>query len=105
MASEKISLRGLQGRWRECYGKDIDLRCAKMTALNMYFFDLNSFIQCGNGLRDEWSVGWKTRKGGFIYEIFPTHEVSEKQSAATQQPKTPALNSGTKSVIQNTSLR
>ncbi len=49
-------------------GIDLDNRCAKMTALNMFMFDFNSVIYWGNSLSGEMNKKWITQKGGFIYE-------------------------------------
>jgi tRNA G37 N-methylase Trm5 len=69
------------------YGNDIDLRCTKMTALNMWLFDLNARVTCGNGLTNEWSLGYETRRGGFIREILPTTPYPKEKS---DPPKTSA---------------
>ena len=49
-------------------GIDLDSKCAKMTALNMFFFDLNADVYCGNSLTAEMSTLWQVRKGGLIFE-------------------------------------
>ena len=49
-------------------GVDLSLICAKMTALNMWLFDLNADIYCGDSLTQRMSQVWRIRKGGFIYE-------------------------------------
>lgn len=53
------------------YGTDIDIRCAKMTVINMYLFDLNSEITWGNSLSMKKFITWRTLKGGYIYEFVP----------------------------------
>lgn len=50
-------------------GTDLDNRCAKMTALNMFMFDFNSVIYWGNTISGEMNKKWITQKGGFIYEM------------------------------------
>ena len=57
-------------------GNDIDERCAKMTAINMWMFDLNSEITWGNSLIFENWKGWRTKKGGWIYEFTPEKSYS-----------------------------
>ena len=50
------------------YGVDLSLICAKMTALNMWLFDLNADIYHGDSLAMKFFTVWKIRRGGFIYE-------------------------------------
>ena len=50
------------------YGIDISPTCAKMTALNMWLFDLDGDIYHGDSLAEKYFHVWKVRKGGFIYE-------------------------------------
>jgi type I restriction-modification system DNA methylase subunit len=49
-------------------GVDISDVCAKMTVLNMWMFNLNADIYCGNSLSMEMFQVWNVRKGGFVYE-------------------------------------
>jgi hypothetical protein len=49
-------------------GVDLDPTCAKMTALNMWLFDLNADIYQGDSLKMEMHNVWRIRKGGWIYE-------------------------------------
>jgi type I restriction-modification system DNA methylase subunit len=49
-------------------GVDISPTCAKMTALNMWLFDLNADIYCGDSLTGRMSQLWKIRTGGYIFE-------------------------------------
>jgi type I restriction-modification system DNA methylase subunit len=49
-------------------GMDLDPRCAKVCAINMYLFDLNAIVLQGDTLRYEFSKEWQIRKGGFITE-------------------------------------
>jgi hypothetical protein len=80
------------------YGNDIDLRCAKMTALNMWLFDLNAWITCGNGLTEEWSIGYETRRGGFIHERMPPADPPEAEPQPPKEtletPPAPAAQAG-----------
>ena len=57
------------------YGVDLSSTCAKMTALNMWLFDLNADVYHGDSLALKFFHVWKIRKGGFIYEA----EIDEKQ--------------------------
>ena len=50
------------------YGVDLSQICAKMTALNMWLFDLNADIYYGDSLAMKFFTVWKIRRGGFIYE-------------------------------------
>jgi type I restriction-modification system DNA methylase subunit len=50
------------------YGVDLAIVCAKMTALNMWLFDLNADIFHGDSLAMKYFRVWKIRHGGFIYE-------------------------------------
>jgi type I restriction-modification system DNA methylase subunit len=49
-------------------GVDIAPICVQMSALNMWLFDLNANIYCGNSITMKMSRLWRVRKGGFIYE-------------------------------------
>jgi hypothetical protein len=57
------------------YGVDVSPICARMTALNMWLFNLNADIYQGNSLSMEMSCLWRIRKGGFIWET----KVSDKE--------------------------
>ena len=50
------------------YGIDVSQICAKMTAVNMWLFDLHADIYHGNSLSRELFTLWKIRTGGFLYE-------------------------------------
>lgn len=56
-------------------GMDLDPRCAKMCAINMYLFDLNAIVLQGNTLTNEFSKEWQIRKGGFITEHDITRQI------------------------------
>ena len=43
-------------------GQDIDLNCARMTALNLMFFNLDGIVLWGNHLALEVRGAWKTRR-------------------------------------------
>lgn len=49
-------------------GVDLAPICVKMTALNMWLFDLNADIYHGNSVSTQMFQVWKIRKGGFLYE-------------------------------------
>lgn len=74
------------------HGNDLDIRCARMTALNMWLFDLEARVTCGNALSGTWHVGWKIRRGGFIYEVEnnvpkeTSQPVPEQSMSATSKP-------------------
>lgn len=48
-------------------GIDLSLTCAKMTVLNMWLFDLDADIHCGDSLLMKISQTWRIRKGGYIF--------------------------------------
>lgn len=50
----------------ELFGTDLDKRCAKMAAINMWMFNCNALIKWGNSLSNETYQIWKILKGGFI---------------------------------------
>jgi type I restriction-modification system DNA methylase subunit len=50
------------------YGVDLSPECAKMTALNMWLFDLDTDIYHGDSLAMKYFRVWKIRRGGYIYE-------------------------------------
>jgi hypothetical protein len=50
------------------YGVDLSPECAKMTALNMWVFDLDADIYHGDSLTMKYFRVWKVRRGGYIYE-------------------------------------
>lgn len=82
-------------------GKDLDLRCVKMTALNLALNGLRGFVIWGNGLTNEQLKVYRTGFDGvsFIQEIppdlhdfFPARKEEEPQSgvsvhAETQTPQ------------------
>jgi len=55
-------------------GQDIDERCCKMAAINMFIHDLNGEIRLGDSLTRKIHKIWKIRRGGFIYEIAAPNE-------------------------------
>jgi hypothetical protein len=66
------------------YGVDLSPVCAKMTALNMWLFDLNADIYHGDSLAEKYFHVWKVRRGGYIYES----EVKENSSLPPLVQKT-----------------
>jgi len=71
------------------YGIDVSPICARMTALNMWLFNLNADIYQGNSLSMEMSCLWRIRKGGFIWETKPdpnkaTHIVEERPATIAE---------------------
>jgi type I restriction-modification system DNA methylase subunit len=65
------------------YGVDLSPICAKMTALNMWLFDLNADIYHGDSLAMNYFHIWKIRKGGFVYES----EIDENKSSLPEPIK------------------
>jgi hypothetical protein len=57
------------------YGVDLSPTCAKMTALNMWIFNLDADIYHGDSLALRMFHVWKIRKGGFLYESEITESV------------------------------
>lgn len=54
------------------YGQDLDHTCVMMCALNMVFFNLNSYVICGNTLSGENYSGYATMRtaiGGEMREM------------------------------------
>ncbi len=49
-------------------GQDIDERCCKMAAINLWIFNLNGEIRWGDSLTNKINKRWIIRKGGYIYE-------------------------------------
>lgn len=67
-----------------CIGVDLSSACAKMTALNMWLFDINADIYEGNSLTMKMSQLWRIRKGGFMYHEL-VKEMPEPQKRQMQQ--------------------
>ena len=57
------------------YGVDLSPTCAKMTALNMWLFNLDADIYHGDSLALRMFHVWKIRKGGFVYESEITESI------------------------------
>ena len=60
------------------YGNDLDMRCAKMCALNMVMFNCNAVVLCGDSLAIKYYYQWAINKGGLIFEI----EIKESEIPA-----------------------
>lgn len=72
------------------YGQDVDLRCVKMTALNLWMLDLEGVVRCGDSLGNSWTVAYEVRRGGWIREIYPTPEPEQKPKLvepSSQEPE------------------
>jgi hypothetical protein len=65
-------------------GVDLSSTCAKMTALNMWLFDLNADIYHGDSLAMKYFHVWKVRRGGYIYES----EITEASPVPSSIKKT-----------------
>lgn len=70
------------------YGEDIDIRCVKMTVINMLIFNLNAAIDWGNSLSDVVWTRWVVKKGNFLYEI-PGEEI--KKQPEKEKTETPLM--------------
>ena len=59
------------------YGQDIDLRCVRMTALNLAFQNLYGFVVWGNSLTMEQRLAYRTGFDGrgFLAELPPEESV------------------------------
>lgn len=73
------------------YGQDIDIRCAKMAALNLWLFDLNGVARCGDSLREEWHVAYEVARGGYVWEREPSarEERQESEPPKESEPESP----------------
>lgn len=78
---------GLRCKDAMLYGTDLDIRCAKITVINMFIFDFNSTIYCGNSLSTKMFKRWVTGKGGYVYEF----DVKNIEAAPKLNPIQPAL--------------
>ena len=69
-------------------GVDLSPDCAKMTALNMWLFDLDADVYCGDSLTMKMSWVWRIRKGGYInsgqVETLPEPIKTQVQTQAQQ---------------------
>jgi hypothetical protein len=81
-----------QKRPRELIGQDVDLRCVKMTSINLALRNLYGYVLWGNSLTNEVKLGYRTGMnmfGGFIRYMRPG-ELAEKlrdpPAAVDQQP-------------------
>jgi N-6 DNA Methylase len=79
-------------------GIDLSDICAKMSVLNMWLFNLNADIYCGNSLSQEMSRRWRVRKGGYVYEDEVDRLPTPQPSEAPSLPPEPA-----QSVVEPTS--
>jgi len=66
------------------YGVDLSSTCVKMTALNMWLFDLDADIYHGDSLAMKYFRVWKVRRGGYIYES----EITETSPMPSSVKKT-----------------
>lgn len=71
-----------QGPVKYACGIDLDARCAKMTALNLLFMNINAVVVCGNTLTDDMYTAYeitRTEHGGLIREaptaLFPERKI------------------------------
>lgn len=75
-------------------GQDVDLTCVKMCALNMLFFNLNSFVIWGNTLKVEYLRVFQTKRsvyGGTVRELSPAEvdilKPKIQQKVKSKQPE------------------
>ena len=69
-------------------GQDIDERCCKMAAINLWIFDLNGEIRCGDSLTNKINKRWILHKGGFIYEdLDPKSEQTKEEGVLEPRTK------------------
>lgn len=75
-------------------GQDIDLNCARMTALNLMFFNLDGIVLWGNHLALEVRGAWKTRRsvafGGSLRPVDKEEARAWLVQAAPQAKAAPA---------------
>jgi type I restriction-modification system DNA methylase subunit len=68
------------------YGTDIDQRCAKMAALNMWMLGFSSEITWGNTISmEEWAT-WKTLQPGLMIEFIPKPKTEKVEAIETISP-------------------
>ena len=71
-------------------GQDIDERCCKMAAINMFMRDLNGEIRLGNSLANKIDKRWIIKRGGFIWEddhpkVFQESEQIKEESVLKER--------------------
>ncbi len=76
----------------EFYGQDVDLRCVRLTALNLAFRNLYGYVTWGNSLGNEKKLIYRTGFDlqGVIREIPLDKCPAPVRQAVTQSPLTPA---------------
>lgn len=88
----------------EFHGQDVDLRCVRLTALNLAFRNLYGYVTWGNSLGNEKKLIYKTEFDlrGFVREIRLVECPEPVKQAATQSVEiSPSpLNKNTDSAIQ-----
>ncbi len=81
-----------QKRPRELVGQDVDLRCVRMTAINLALRNMYGFVLWGDSLRNEVKLAYRTGQninGGFVRYARPG-ELAEKlgnEEPDDEQPK------------------
>jgi hypothetical protein len=76
-------------RPKQLVGQDIDLRCVRMTAINLAFRNLYGYVLWGNSLASECKLGYRTglnAAGGFIRHMRPG-ELIEQLGDRTYPPQ------------------
>ena len=74
----------------EFHGQDVDLRCVRLTALNLAFRNLYGYVTWGNSLGNEKKLVYRTgfNLSGFIREIKLEECPAPVRQAATEPPVT-----------------
>ena len=60
-------------------GQDISPIMVKMSAINMWLFNADAEIYCGNTLTNKWDYMYLIKPGGYIYEIDSKVEVKKRR--------------------------
>jgi type I restriction-modification system DNA methylase subunit len=82
-----------QCRGGELIGQDIDLRCVRMTAINLALRNLYGFALWGNSLSSEVKLAYRTgfnMHGGVIRYAHPDELADKRPSSVAPDPSAPA---------------
>jgi hypothetical protein len=80
-----------QGSKAFCVGIDLDMRCAKMCALNLLFRGIDGDVYWGDSLRPEMHTVWMIRGGGFIMEEDKPETPERIKHYAEEQKQLPLM--------------
>ena len=84
-------------RCSELVGQDIDLRCVRMTAINLALRNLYGYVLWGNSLSGEVKLAYRTgmnMTGGFIRHAHP-EELAAKLAASEAADGSPPAKAAT----------